>query len=44
MNHVPLGSNVLAAFTPGKAALDLADDSDEELVAKALSVLEIAYG
>ncbi|MEM8890623.1 MAG: FAD-dependent oxidoreductase [Bacteroidota bacterium] len=43
MNHQILGANVLCAFNPGKGALELARDSDEEIVGKALSVLEKMY-
>ena len=44
MTHHTLGTNVLAAFNPGKAAHDLASETDAAIVEKALRVLELAYG
>ncbi|MEM6502072.1 MAG: FAD-dependent oxidoreductase [Cyanobacteria bacterium P01_C01_bin.89] len=44
MTHHTLGTNVLAAFNPGKAAHDLASETDAAVVEKALRVLELTYG
>ena len=44
MSHHAVGANVLAAFNPGSAAHDLANESDTTVVQKALRVLELAYG
>ena len=43
MAHHTLGVNALAAFNPGKAAHDLASESDKTVVEKALKVLELVY-
>lgn len=43
MTHHTLGVNALAAFNPGKAAHDLASESDKTVVEKALKVLELVY-
>lgn len=43
MNHSAVGANVLCAFNPGSAAHELSTDSDEELLAKAMGVLEAVY-
>ena len=42
-HHRATGAKALCAFNPGKAALDLAEQSDEAVLQKALDVLETAY-
>lgn len=42
-HHRATGAKVLCAFNPGEVALDLASQTDDEVVQKALSVLEKAY-
>lgn len=42
-HHRATGAKALCAFNPGEVALDLASQTDDEVVQKALSVLEKAY-